>query len=312
MRVTFLGNFDVSYSSENHHKLSLEALGHEVIALQETKVFGDQVLQEAQRSQMFVWVHTHNWHTPGMPMNEVLQRLRDDKIPSVTYHLDLWLGLRRQMDMQKDDYWHIQHFFTADKNMAEWLNENTLVKGHYLEAGVYHEECYIEKSGNVPPHELAFVGSKGYHPEWPYRPQLVDWLQETYKNSFAHYGGDGRGTVRGKKLNWLYADTRVIVGDSLCLGFKYPHYWSDRVYETMGRGGFLIMPRIPGLPDQFKDRQHIVFYDFCNFAQLKDLIDYYLNTDDEREGIRHAGHEEVKAKHTYKHRWQTIIDEVIK
>lgn len=314
MRITFLGNFTVDFSSESHHKKSLEALGHEVIALQETRANAELIREEALQSDMFVWVHTHGWRTPsmtGLQMDVVLQTLKAEGIPSVAYHLDLWFGLQRQADLERDPvYKYVEHFFTVDKKMADWFNENTDVKGHYLQAAVFGEECNYYKPESYKD-EVIFVGSKGYHPEWSYRPKLIDWLRATYGDRFLHVGGDGQtGTLRGEALNYQYAHSKVAVGDSLCINFDYPYYWSDRVYETLGRGGFIIHPYIEGMGDHFEDRKHLVFYDFNNFDQLKGLIDYYLEHDDEREAIRLAGHEHVKANHTYVQRWQHIIEEV--
>lgn len=312
MRIVFLGNFRVNYTSETHHCLSLESLGHDVVRMQETDATGDEVLEQAMQSDMFVWVHTHGWDTRGTDMRLVLQSLKRMGIPSVTYHLDLWFGLRRQADMQSDAYWDIEHFFTVDKLMADWLNANSNVKGHYLQAGVFDQECYREKAVKVPPFDVVFAGSKQYHPEWQYRPQLVQWLQDTYGDRFAHFGNDGKwGVIRGEKLNRVYADAKVIVGDSLCINFNYPNYWSDRVYETVGRGGFMIHPYISGMEQHFEDRKHLVFYDFGKFDQLKSLIDYYLEHPDEAEEIRQAGFEHVKANHTYRNRWEHIIKEIL-
>lgn len=338
MRVTFLGNFGVDYSSETHHKKSLESLGHEVIALQETQVGSENILDEAMNSDMFVWVHTHGWDTPGnMTMQTVLKYLKKANVPTVTYHLDLWLGLKRQADLDKDAvYRHIEHFFTCDKQMADWFNQNTDVKGHYLPAGVFGDECYMaphqtENEGfptekRIYKYDVIFVGSKGYHPEWPYRPKLINWLQQTYGDRFAHYGGDGRGVVRGAALNQLYADTKVAVGDSLVQGFTYPYYWSDRLYEASGRGAFQIFPQITGIQDQYTTYDfklddgwawdkapapiELVTYEFDNFGMLKERIDHFLEHNDERESIRKAGYERTKRDHTYAKRWAHIIREV--
>lgn len=304
MHVAFLGNFGVSYSSESHHAASLEALGHTVARLQEPQTTAEEILAACEDADLFVWVHTHGWNTPGI--EKVLNALRERDVPSMTYHLDLWFGLRRQKDMQSDPYWGIDHFFTVDKRMAEWLSQNTPVRGHYVPAGVFEPECYIAEPRNR--FDVAFVGSKGYHSEWPYRPTIINWLATNYRDRFRHYGRGGLGTVRGAGLNQVYADARVVVGDSLCLGFDYPDYWSDRVYETLGRGGFLIHPYIRGLERQFEDGKHLRFYDFGDFDQLRNLIDYYLDRDTEREEIRRAGHEHVKANHTYRHRWQQILE----
>ena len=306
MKIAFLGNFGADFSSESHHKKTLENLGHEVIALQEVETTGERVLEVAEASDALVWVHTHGWDTPGLRMAQVLSTLKDKGIPTLTYHLDLWFGLQRQRDMQSDDYWNIGHFFTVDKKMADWFNEETSVKGHYMPAAVYDVECYWNPA--PPERDLIFVGSRGYHPEWPYRPQLIDWLGSNYGHRFTHFGGDGAGVMRGADLNRLYASTKVAIGDTLCINFDYPYYFSDRVFETLGRGGFIIHPRIKGIEDIFEDKKHLVLYDYGDFDQLKREIDFYLEADELREEIRKAGHEHVKKNHTYLNRWTSILE----
>lgn len=309
MRVTFLGNFQVPYSSETHHAASLESLGHHVVRLQETQATVDNILLEALNSDMFVWVHTHGWNTPGIDL--VLARLRDEHIPTVTYHLDLWMGLQRERDIRSGPYWDIEHFFTVDKLMADWLTANTPVKGHFLPAGVYDKECYISTEPSPHANDVIFVGARRYHPEWLWRPQLIDWLRETYGGRFTHIGGDGdTGTLRGDDLNRAYANSKVAVGDTLCLGFTYPYYTSDRLFEAPGRGGFQLFPHIVGIEDWFTDGENIRFFDYGDFDKLKALIDYYLANDEERETLRRAGHEHVKTHHTYKQRWLDIIKTV--
>jgi hypothetical protein len=312
--ITFLGNFQVPYSSENHHAKSLETLGHRVNKIQEREANSAQILKYALRSDLFVWVHTHGWETPGESMDLVLEQLRENNIPTMTYHLDLWFGLKRQDDLSNDKFYQtIGHFFATDKLMADWFNENTKVKGHFLPAGVYNEECYIDKSYNKDEfdYDVIFVGSKGYHPEYPYRPQLIDFLRETYGDRFLHVGGDGdTGTVRGAKLNKIYARSKIAIGDTLNINFKYPYYSSDRLFESTGRGGFTIYPNIFGLDKYFKDKKEIVFYEHGNLEDLKNKIDYYLEHDNEREAIRMAGHERAKTDHTYLNRWKTILEEL--
>ncbi|MCM6774986.1 glycosyltransferase [Nocardia sp. CDC159] len=307
MRITFLGNFTVPSSSETHHALSLEQLGHTVTRLQETRATAREIEAHALSGDLLVWIHTHGWRTPG-DIGATLRTLRDAGVRSVSYHLDRWMGLQRQADMRPaDPYWQLDHFFTVDQTQADWLNAHTSMRAHYLPAGVYGAECYLAQPRNR--FDVAFVGSRGYHPEYPYRPQLIDWLADTYGNRFRHYGGGGAfPSVRGADLNGVYADARVVVGDSLCLDPHYPgRYWSDRIYETLGRGGFLIHPWLSGLDEHFTDRMHVVFYEHGNFEELRALIDHYLRHEDEREAIRLAGHELVKGHHTYTHRWAEIL-----
>ena len=315
MNIVFLGNFSVDYSSESHHAATLESLGHRVIRLQEGQAKTSTIWEHLMEADLFIWVHTHGWSVPEdwMTMDRLIAGLKKMKVPIITYHLDLWFGIERQKDLETDPFYkNLDYFFATDKLMCDWFTENTDVKGVYLPAGVYDKEVYMHDSpakGN----DVIFVGSKRYHPEWSYRPELIDWLRNTYGEKFTHVGGDGdTGTVRGDDLNALYADSKVAVGDTLCINFDYPYYFSDRLFESTGRGGFTIFPYIKGIEDCFEIDKEIVTYEFGNFTQLKEKIDYYLTHDDEREAIRKAGHERTKRDHSYKNRWEAIVKEVTK
>lgn len=316
MKIIFVGNHSVSYSSETHHCNTLESLGHEVIRLQEGQVSGDDILIQSLESDCLVFIHTHGWVTPGLSLDRVFSILKKANIPTLTYHLDLWIGLEREKDLNNDPFYKsIEYFFATDKLMCDWFNTTTNVKGRFIPAGVYDKECvlddyqhgYIDLNGN----DVIFVGSKGYHPEWQYRPQLINWLKQTYHKKFTHVGGDGdTGTVRGLALNRVYQTSKIAIGDTLCIGFDYPYYFSDRLFESTGRGGFTIFPYIKGIEDYFEVGKEIITYTFNDFIDLKSKIDYYLEHDSEREVIRKAGFERTKRDHTYINRWNEILKEV--
>lgn len=310
-KIVFVGNFRNTFCSEVHHAKSLEALGHTVLRLQETEATSEAILGHAMKSDALVFVHTHGWDTPGtMSLSDVFGLLRSKGIPTLTYHLDLWFGLKRQDDLKNDDFYKtIEYFFTVDKLMADWFNENTNVKGVFLPAGVFHEEVYMDQPFEQTI-DLIFVGSKQYHSEWPYRKILIDNLQRRYGNRFRLYGKDGRGNVRGEQLNKLYGQTKIVVGDTLCIGFNYPYYMSDRIFETIGRGGFIIHPHIEGIEDFFEIGKELVTYKYNDFNDLYRKIEFYHSNPGKREEIRKAGFERVKRDHTYLNRWEKIIDEI--
>jgi hypothetical protein len=313
MRIAFLGNFGVDYSSESHHAKSLEALGHEVVRLQEPKTTASVIGAEGSAADLFVWVHTHGWETPGIA--DALKTIRAADVPIVTYHLDLYMPIPQRWEQYRANPYmqSLDHFFTVDPKMADWLNNHTPTRGHYLQAGVFGEECYLSDKPSSYANDVVFVGSRGYHDCWPYRPQLIDWLRTTYGARFTHVGGDGdTGTIRGHELNAVYANSKVAVGDTLSPDFDYPGYWSDRVYETLGRGGMLIHPYIKGMEQHFTAGEHLLYYDFGDFDQLRVKIDDALERPGLRTNIRLAGHEHVRDNHTYKHRWQHILDVVFK
>lgn len=293
-------------------------MGHEVFPLQENEVNSAQIIKTAFNSDLFFWVHTHGWMIDGMA--EVIDILKESGIPTVGYHLDLWMGLKRFKDLETDPYWTIDYFFTVDKLFADFLNsDDRLPKAFFLPAGVFQEETYIADHNNEYEHDVVFTGSGIYHPEWPYRPKLIKWLHDVYGSRFAHYGQGGLGTIRGMQLNQLYSSSKVIIGDTLCVDFKYPYYLSDRIFETTGRNGFIIHPYILGIEDLFKiqsktgktNNAEIIVYPFNNFEYLQYLIDYFIVNNDERESIRKRGHERTIRDHTYTSRLEVILNTVI-
>jgi len=307
VRISFLGNFRHPWTSETHHARSLESLGQKVVRIQEPVFAPGRVLKIASRTDLFIWVHTHGWEQRGM--DDVLRQLREIGIPTLTYHLDLWNGLARQTDIRNSPYWQVDYFFTVDRLMAEWLCDNTPVKGRFLPAGVYHRECYISSEPSPHANDVIFVGSRKYHSEWPWRQQLIDFLRDTYGPRFTHIGPDGdSGHLRGPDLNRAYSASKVAVGDTLCPGYTYPWYTSDRLFEAPGRGGFQLFPRITGVDQWFTDGENIRFFDYGDLDGLKALIDHYLENSAERERIRLAGHRHVKQHHTYRHRWAAIAE----
>ena len=309
-KITFVGNFDVPYCTEVHHKKTFEKLGHTAIPFREGKAQISDIRESAIQSDMFYYTHTHGWGIgTDQETRQLFADLRTVGIPSVGYHLDLWMGLKREQDLRKDPYWELEHFFTVDKLMADWLNANTNTKGYYLPPGVFEDECYMaEPNREKYPHDIVFTGSGNYHPEYGYRPMLIDWLKRTYGERFAHYGGGGLPGLRGHELNVLYASAKVVIGDTLCKNFTYPYYFSDRFTEVPGRGGFMIFPHIKGVELMYDSGREMIFYPYGDFEWLKNCIDHYLTHDEERETIRLAGHKRAKESHTYSVRLQQILD----
>lgn len=309
MKIAFVGNFGVDYSSESHYLKTFAKLGHEVVTIQENRPVPLPVNEYANCDFLF-WVHTHGWETPGI--EPLLELFKSQGKPIVGYHLDLWKGLHREADLKVDLYWkRVTHFFTCDKQFISDL-EAMGIKAFYLPAGVFEGECYMaEPNREKYPHDIIFTGSKDYHEEWPYRVRLIDWLQETYGDKFKLYGrekGKDYNQIRGHELNVLYASAKLVIGDTLCQGFNYPDYFSDRLFEVTGRGGALIFPFIRGIDKQFILFQELVTYGFDNFEHLKMHIDFFLANEPEREKIRKAGFERTKRDHTYTKRLSDMIN----
>lgn len=326
MTIAYVGNFTQLHCTEVHLAATLENLGHEVIRLQENEILADTLTGMIQAHNWDLFLFTRTWGE--LVTLEHLALLRERQIPSVSYHLDLYVGLSRKWlhggktleeVLQTDPFWRTDYVFTPDGDpKSQAVFEGNGVKHFYIKPGVYEPECTMLEKRDTN-YEVLFVGGGDKigspniygHPEWNYRNELITWLYDFYPEKFTKFGHP-QETIRNAELNQLYANTKVVIGDSVCALWeddtRHTHYWSDRVYETLGRGGFLIHPYIKGLDEEFEDKKHLVYYEYGNFDQLKELIDYYLEHDDEREAIRKAGHEFVKANATYTQRMEEMLN----
>lgn len=311
MKIVYVGNFSQRHCTEVHIALTLEELGHEVIRIQEDGFSSYELSDKLDDMYFDLFLFTRTWGKTVQLYH--LENLRLRGIPSASYHLDLYVGISREAGLDDDPFWRTDYVFTPDgSEQASKVFKAKGINHHYIKPAVYKGECMVKGKRRELP--VLFVGGGSAegephqygHNEWSYRGKLIKFLRDTYGEKFTKKGWPEE-TVRNEALNQLYADADVVVGDSLCLNFDHPYYWSDRVYETLGRGGFIIHPYIKGMDEEFEDGTHLVYYEYNNWDQLKEKIDYYLENSDEREKIRKAGHEFVKENATYHNRLQQAL-----
>jgi hypothetical protein len=314
MKIAYVGNrknLDAqgkSFNTEAHITLSLEKLGHEVNFIQEDEItaVGLQLPARVYGADIFLWTRT--W--PGIVTETDLKTIHEQGIPTVSFHLDKYAGIQRDGGMGiGSPFWKTDFVFSPEGSVqSQKIFKNLGINQYYLPAGVYEDECImLPRQGNYIADVCFIGGGETYsHPEWAYRHKLVRWLKENYGGRYIKYGYPEK-TIRGLELNQLYSNVKIVIGDSLCKDFTDSYYYSDRPFEVTGRGGMIIMPYIPGITDHFVDRKEAVLYAFDNFIQLKNLIDYYILHDDEREQIRIAGFERTKRENTYTHRCKEML-----
>lgn len=309
MRIGFIGNFAVSYSTECEREWSFRKLGHDVTRFQENRTTAGQLRAAIGGLDLLMYSHTHDPAYVIPNLRDVFADYKAAGVPTASAHLDRWLWLKRVKDVGVEATWFTEHIFMADASpeAAKLYNELGL-NWHYLPPAVVERDCYVADPDPVRfPHDIIFTGSRGYHPEYPFRPKLVDWLHATYGDRFGHYGNDGIRVLRQHDLNVALASAKVVVGDS-CFGGR-PNYVSDRYYETRGRGGFLLHPYVTGV-----DTHGVGFYGGDNddekLAELEEAIDVYLANGESREQARREGFEWVKSHETYTQRAQQILDTV--
>jgi len=324
LRVAYLGNFlprfeptptaPTPFSTECHVALSLESLGHTVIRIQEGETRATEVAHIAvgAGAQIFLWTQTLGLAITGGSLEErrdMVEKFRDWGIPSLGFHLDRWWGLARQDQITTEPFFRLDTLGTADGGHdAEWASAG--VNHVWSPPAVYHGETTPGTYRREYACDVLFVGSwrhYGHEEWWPVRRAWLDALRRRYGSRFSCWP---RGSaIRGQALNDLLASAKVVVGDS-CLSGGITHYASDRVFESIGRGGApLVHPRVVGVTDGtlLTEGEHLACYDLGDHAEMIRQVDHLLSHETEREAMRRWGHEFVKAHHTYRNRLARLI-----
>lgn len=308
--IAYIGNFSRSWNTEEHVARDAEAIGVTVRRVEERHLArGDRDAAQALLDADLV-LYTK---TVGLPADfvNVWEMLRARGTRTASYHLDLYRGLARGTEVLDDPFWRTATVFTADGD-PETTSELAMlgIDHRWLPAAVVSDEAIKVDRPDPIEQQIVFVGShRGYHPEWPWRLEMLDALRRRYGMEFVALPHDG-ARIHGLHLNALYQQPgRIVVGDSLALP-GHSRYWSDRYYETVGRGGFLIAPRVPGLEDHFQIGGHFVAYEPGILEDLFALIDVYRGAPEAARQIADAGQAHVAARHTYRHRVIQMLGEV--
>jgi hypothetical protein len=233
---------------------------------------------------------------PDSEMFAFLDSLRARKIPSFGVHLDKFFGIpEREKLIGKIPFWKLQYLFTADGSRQEDFAKLG-INHFWMKPAVSEVYCHPGIPRDEYRCDVGFVGARGYHAEYPFRRQLVEFLEVEYGDRCKII----EGGLRGHALNDFYASCRVIVGD--CIFAGTPYYYSDRAPETTGRGGFLLHPEVQGMDIPCP------VYKAQNLSDLKESIEHWIPQDETRRYMAQVLIEYVREHDT----WTVRLAEIMK
>jgi hypothetical protein len=233
-------------------------------------------MEACDYSDTLIWVRTPGWlKVPDDEMFMLLHDLHKKGVKTLSVHLDKFWGIpEREALIGKIPFWKTQYVFTADGSQQEAFAKRE-VNHFWMKPAVSEVYCHPGTPRDEYRCDVGFVGARGYHSEYSFRPQMIEFLEQTYGGRFKHVQG-----VRGHLLNDVYASMKVVVGD--CFQAGTPFYWSDRLPETCGRHGLLLHPDVEGMREG-----DCVLYAPQNLTALGCQIDFLLALNDySRKSVR--------------------------
>lgn len=112
--------------------------------------------------------------------------------------------------------------------------------------------------------------------------------------------------VHGRDLADLIVGAKIVVAPD---GPVTDRYWSNRIFLTLGFGGFLLHPYCSKLANSFyTGGKEVVFY--RDRSELHDKIEYYLSRLEERRCIQEAALKRTLSEHLYRHRVKRLLEEI--
>lgn len=292
MKIAYIGSFSRLWDEEGIAR-SFEALGHEVKRFNERGFASasiDKVIDYDPDMLVFAKLKT------SYPVRQELMERYKGK--STCFIPDLYWGLSRQFLIKHNDpMFQADYVFTPDGgNDDKWDKEG--INHHLVRQGIYDKELGAMKEEKK--YDLTFVGA--INTQFPYRKTLLANLGNRFNLNWV--GNRRDDEFRGEELTKLIAQSKIIIGDSV----DSPYYWSNRIYETIGRGGFIIHPNIKGLDKDYEPYKHFVPYEWGDFHGLYKKIEYYLKHDEERNKIAMAGMKHTKDNHTLLNRCKQMVE----
>lgn len=293
MRISFIGSFNRMHDEE-YIAQSFEALGHVVQRIPEHRMLST-IKEDIEdfKPDVVLYCKFKNGGDMVSFMRDLRTYCSFNKIKLVCWVFDLYIGYVRETQLSLPQF-KVPYVVTTDGGHNEAFKKRGI--NHFcVRQGIYEPECLLLPPDN--PSGIVFVGSDNR--AFSERTNMIYQIRDEYKN-FEWIGRNLETSLRGLELNRLYSRKKIVIGDSV----YSPYYWSNRIVETLGRGGFLIHREVPGIKEEYPD---LVTYN-GRYEDLKSKIDYYLTHEEERLEIVRKNFNHVLNNHLMKIKCKQLLD----
>lgn len=283
---------------------ALEQLGHEVVRVHEKRRHRDQRQQDAlERGQFDLCLFFK--HEVVSEIAHVAKRTPCafyyfDMVRSVSNDPSLSPRSESRIRWMNDVLPHCVAGFATDGDWcAEWNARHKDNRMVWLMQGADERVAGkgVANDPNAAP--ILFTGMKHHGRD---RANHIDHLERRWGKKFSMLGDGGpRRRVHGRELANLFASTKVIVAPN---GPSTGRYWSNRVFLTLGFGGFLLHPYCEGLT-RFYGPDELLMY--RSIEDCDSLIAKYLDDPDARMRLQVAGYDRTMRDHLYRHRVAELV-----
>jgi spore maturation protein CgeB len=196
------------------------------------------------------------------------------------------------------------HAFVASDPFAARMAACSQVPVEPLHQATDPERFHPDPTG--PRHELLFVAN--YRPQRP----VVDWLLPTdhdlaiYGNRWDEHGLDAhhhRGShIPNAELRRFYSSASIVLNDTWA-DMREAGFISNRIYDALASGAFVLSDDVQGLAEEFDDGVAI----YHDADGLRAAVERYLGGPELRREVADRGRAAVLERHTFERRVADIL-----
>jgi spore maturation protein CgeB len=196
------------------------------------------------------------------------------------------------------------HVFVASDRFAARMAACSRVPVEPLHQATDPERFHPDPTG--PRHELLFVAN--YRPQRP----VVDWLLPSehdlaiYGNRWDEHGLDAqhhRGShIPNAELRRFYSSAAIVLNDTW-EDMREAGFISNRIYDALASGAFVLSDDVQGLAEEFDDGVAI----YHDADGLRAAVERYLEAPELRREIADRGRAAVLERHTFERRVADIL-----
>ena len=140
-----------------------------------------------------------------------------------------------------------------------------------------------------------------------YRREIVNFLRNTDLNYKIHVGTIKRSKKFYHKVNCAYVN-QLLKSKIIVTSNPKNHEGDYRLYEALASGALVFCDQmLTPINHPFIHKKHLIFYKMKN---LKKLLKYYLEHEEERETIAKEGKEFALKYHTFVYRVEEIVSNI--
>ena len=242
---------------------------------------------------------------------EVLKRLRE-KCECIVVVTNDYQAIRGR-DKHFGEVAKIVDYVVTTQIGAEWGGKE---KNICIRQGVNWEN---DREDHEKINNVAFIGNLRSEERRDYLETLANKIGgiDVYSQDYETMGNWSKvinmhSAIDRVKMRQVCGETKIIIGDKFEMGADFKngaeYYWSNRIYQILGSGGFYLTPYIKGLEEEFENKKHIVWVE--SMDEMVKKIKYYLRYNKKREKIARDGYDLAHKKYKYADRVRCLIGEL--